>query len=474
MRKKFFLIITGGMLVSLLLCILCTGVQAAQENPYKGITLTIPQAKKYTELVWLEVFNEIAAKYGMKIKVAWYTSDALVDKVLLGIAAGETTWDLFYANGMYLASFVKAGAAIPLNEYIENPELTSPEVREYLKGGHYINAHSLVSDGSWGPEGAIWGIAPCSSNSNVLWYREDLFNHPTEKKSFKEKYGHELQVPRNWIQFREVAEFFTRKKGEMLAGEVLENDFYGLTQSWSPGGFSWHDYATFAHNFGYEETQFDLETGWPNWDSPLNKACARYLKSLMPYHIPGTLGFTSGASASMFAMGKTAMTIEYLGRGTNMFLDPEKCKIIDKLAAAVPPKAGGLVGKPRSAMSCDTYCIYALSQHKEAAYKLLQEASTYKYQKMAMQLGQTCLLDAVWDDPELLADPTIRRKLEFYKLSKETLNYVDPRIKESSRTIKITGDAITTVLAGIKGVDEVYDEAQKQMVKLFREKGYIE
>ena len=58
--------------------------------------------------------------------------------------------------------------------------------------------------------------------------QERSFENPEEKANFREIYRYDLQVPKNFIQYYNIAEFFTRKKGEKLAGEVLEQDFYGV------------------------------------------------------------------------------------------------------------------------------------------------------------------------------------------------------------------------------------------------------
>ena len=59
-------------------------------------------------------------------------------------------------------------------------------------------------------------------------YRDDVFNDPTEKENFLKKYGYELAPATAWNQMRDLAEFFTRKKGEMLKGAPLKNDLYGV------------------------------------------------------------------------------------------------------------------------------------------------------------------------------------------------------------------------------------------------------
>src|SRR3546814_6011956 len=48
--------------------------------------------------------------------------------------------------------------------------------------------------------------------------------------------------PETYEQYRDVAEFFTRKAGEKVAGETLDNDIYGIVNSNKKGTYIWHDY----------------------------------------------------------------------------------------------------------------------------------------------------------------------------------------------------------------------------------------
>ena len=61
-----------------------------------------------------------------------------------------------------------------------------------------------------------------------MFYRADLFDDEGEKAAFKTKYGYDLGVPTDWKQHRDIAEFFTRKKGDNLKGKPLDKDFYGV------------------------------------------------------------------------------------------------------------------------------------------------------------------------------------------------------------------------------------------------------
>jgi len=55
----------------------------------------------------------------------------------------------------------------------------------------------------------FWAI-PLEGDANGWAYRKDWFEDPKEKAAFKKKYGYELNVPKDYKQLRDIAEFFHR------------------------------------------------------------------------------------------------------------------------------------------------------------------------------------------------------------------------------------------------------------------------
>jgi ABC-type glycerol-3-phosphate transport system substrate-binding protein len=51
---------------------------------------------------------------------------------------------------------------------------------------------------------------PAWANTEVLFYRQDLFDDPDEQAAFEEEYGYPLAPPTDWEEFTDVARFFTR------------------------------------------------------------------------------------------------------------------------------------------------------------------------------------------------------------------------------------------------------------------------
>ena len=68
----------------------------------------------------------------------------------------------------------------------------------------------------------------------IVYYRKDLFCNEKEQAAYQEKYGKKLPCDPaemddvDWDQVKTFGEFFRRAKGEQLAGQALDDDFYGI------------------------------------------------------------------------------------------------------------------------------------------------------------------------------------------------------------------------------------------------------
>jgi multiple sugar transport system substrate-binding protein len=76
-------------------------------------------------------------------------------------------------------------------------------------------------------DGRLKGI-PYYTYDTFMFLRTDVLEHPTEKANFKAKYGYELAPPKKYKELYNLAEFFTRKKGDLLKGEPLKWNLYGV------------------------------------------------------------------------------------------------------------------------------------------------------------------------------------------------------------------------------------------------------
>ncbi len=143
-------------------------------------------------------------------------------------------------------------------------------------------------------------------------YRLDLFENKLEQSAFERKYGYKLSPPKTLAELKDIAKFFTRKKGELLKGKKLSKDFYGVALMsgnkphindewssilWSLGG------VWFQPNYKNNKlTNFFLPQ-----DLSRIKQAANYYLALMKYAFPTNKEFAFFESAEALASGNVAM-----------------------------------------------------------------------------------------------------------------------------------------------------------------------
>jgi multiple sugar transport system substrate-binding protein len=161
--------------------------------------------------------------------------------------------------------------------------------------------------------------------------------------------GEELDAM-TWDDFKNVGEFFRRKKGEMLAGKPAEDDFYGIAFQAGKGyDFSSMQINGFIWQMGgniWDETKAPTGQAEGVVNSPVAvQALQKYL-SFLEYMPPvaktGTMDIFK--SAELFREGKVAMNVDWIGLG-EASLDPKTSKVSDKLVFGMMPGTMGPDGK---------------------------------------------------------------------------------------------------------------------------------
>lgn len=89
---------------------------------------------------------------------------------------------------------------------------------------------------------------PFATNTILLVYNKNFFENKKNKNDFKRKYGRDLDVPVDWEQFRQVAEFFTK-------GDTSGICMQGAEDSWL-----YYEYCTILYGMG--GSIFKKDYGW--------------------------------------------------------------------------------------------------------------------------------------------------------------------------------------------------------------------
>lgn len=173
------------------------------------------------------------------------------DRVNASLNSGEEKYQMLVSDSQWLGTFIEAGHFLRLNDHIKadaDLQAIMADLHPALVSGYstYPNvpAAELESGGHWQEDVNYYGF-PQFPDTYFPYYRNDLFCDEGENVAFTAAYGKALPCSSadwnavTWTDWGNFGEFFTRSAGEKLAGEVLEQDFYGVAyQAGKPLDFS--------------------------------------------------------------------------------------------------------------------------------------------------------------------------------------------------------------------------------------------
>jgi multiple sugar transport system substrate-binding protein len=461
--KKLF-----AVLVFVVFFVSYVGLALGAEKRFEGVTLKVASCQWAPFVKYMVYAKKIGAEMGMDVQVNWYPWDALRNKLLLDNQVKSPEWDIVMVDTKWVAEFSKLGVIDPLDKYINDPKISDKKL---------LNQKDwLISSAPPLTYGGKLMAMPTGSTFICLAYRTDLFSYPEEKKNFKAKYGYELKVPDTYQEFLDIARFFTRKKGELLMGKPLEEDFYGASHSNKKGDFLWHDYISYMVAAG-ADIIFDPKTMRPTWNSPQNIAVGKLYAEVAKTCPPGHNVMSSGESTSWFANGKVAMILEWSDRVINICEEPSSSKIIGKFEYALNPSWKGMEKtRPHATMDYPfPLGIFSHSKNKVAAYKLLEKmGSKDVMRRLTLEPGYAypSHLKSLYNETDVL------KRYRYPNLVKQIMStkvylFQHPLIPEYPEAMEIASLSVSEVLTGVKGIEPAYNEAQEKLETLFRKAGYI-
>ena len=314
-----------------------------------------------------EFWKEDFAKVGINIEIIEVPFDAVYEKEMTEFVAATGAFDVVTFYPAYIGDFAGNGYLEPLDEYMarEPAEVWDPHPEDVQ--APYWELYCKFG-------GKTYAL-PIDGDVIMLQYRRDLFESEEEQAAFKEKYGRELTVPETWDEYLEVAEFFTRKAGETLAGEELEHDFYGLA-FYGARGFSLFWYLNRFASWGGGGMYFDEDMN-PLINTPEAVEALKHMIKSMDYAPPDVLAYGYEELKDVFLKGYAAMVIQWpcVPKKSN---NPEESVIVGKVGVARVPgyrMPDGTVVH-RSLMPVGrVVAVAADSDNKEAAYWVAKHIS---------------------------------------------------------------------------------------------------
>jgi len=421
-RKSIIIGLTGVMVAFLLLI---TGQVFGAEKPF-GLD-DIPPIKNKTPITMaleaggeedtlIPFIKKFEEKTGVKVNT---------EVMLFAVMYGKENIELVGGTGAYDVVIVEASWTNEWSRYLYpveelaakyEPEGVGAVRRELAKLDPGLRRMASTR------EGVMYGW-PYECYTLMMMYRKDVFENPVERANFKKKYGYELKPAVTFDQLRDQAEFFTRKKGELLKGKPLTHDLYGVGLMagrfphvqdeitailWSRGGH----WAKIVRDENGNPVGFEITEK----DKKLLEAAFTIYVDLLKFAPPGTLNAFWDFVMAQFSAG-------------NIIIAPTLYDSCYPWMSTWGPDVGPdaeIGGAPSPGMQpycgCFHFAVPRATENPEAAYWLSKYMGSYEVHKAWIEAGFIPSRRDIVEEPRY-KKPEMHRKTGWVPAMLKTWDY---------------------------------------------------
>ena len=161
-----------------------------------------------------KIVPEFEKETGIKVEWELLNHAEVINKGQADMLSGRGYYDAVMLHGFQLGPLLAANVIRPIDDLVANKALSNPSSRARQTSSSGRTSRSRFH------KGKQYGFLNWNYNQ-VYWARADLLDHPGEQAAFKAKYGYDLAPAKTLEQMRDIAEFFTRKKGRSSAMRSL-------------------------------------------------------------------------------------------------------------------------------------------------------------------------------------------------------------------------------------------------------------
>ncbi|MFV0439294.1 MAG: ABC transporter substrate-binding protein [Desulfopila sp.] len=432
----------GTAALSGLLTVGVAGAAASPYAPYKETTLVVswPALSHFQKAE--QLIREFTEETGIDVEIDALQYMKLRDRQILEMSKSKGEYDVVAWVVMWKGEYVSKGLLQPLSPYFTDARLVDPSydiddiADAYLQNGGVVGGKKGYLPGK---SGALYGIS-FGAETSILAYRTDIFA----------ELG--LTPPRTYQDLEKIMPIIKEKKG---IGAMTSRGQTGhqVTAAW------------LLHLAPLGGTIFDDQWN-PVVNSPEAVKAAELMREIVktgPIGIP-SYGYSEASAA--FLQGDAAMYLDTL-KIAAMSRDPKLSKIDGKVGYALHP-TGSRCGSETGGFAIG---IPANSQHKEAAFLLIQYLTSKQGDRRMVELG---------GDPvrmSTLQDSGFSEKFPEYPVILEQLPCADtdwrPLIPEWNEiSIDVLGQALTEVITTDKPIQPIMDAANEKIRAIMEREGY--
>ncbi len=401
-----------------------------------------------------EAYIELTKKFeditGIKVNFEIADLEAIQTLFLTDQITEAQYYDLVEVVSVHLGVYPSQGFVFPYSHFTDNPNLKDPNVNMEEDLVPALYAVSTAYDGNQ-------YSTPTKFVLGYMVYRHDLVTDE-EMANFRAKYGYDMPLPPiTWQQYYDLAEFYTREKGETLAGKVLDRNFHGTIAPFKRHLVVFYDYERILLGMGGRYVNDDWTVAIDQGDAAV-KALEFYL-SLRQFSIPGYTEATWDQEYSEMCVGNIFMTFSW-GDTTPYLEIPEDC----------PASAGNMTYFPNpgthlSPAESNNWMIPKSAQNPEAAWLFVQWVQTKEIQIETMPMGGNPTRSDVirmkeWQDPDW---PNRQREEIEIWLEDNDLLYVRPNPPHWLAWTEIITEEISAAGADMQDAETTIENIARRM-----------
>ncbi len=385
---------------------------ASAEKEFEGVELKMLAIGDTSVTRLAPIVGEFEEMTGAKVQIDMFPYPGLIDKIVIEASANNPSYQLMWVDSPWVGVLGESGALEDLTDWVK-------------RDAEEIHLDDIIpiqlQENTW--QGRLLAFPA----SGMIWhvnYRKDLFENPEEMAAFKEKYGYDLAPAQTWDQFIDIAEFFTRKAGDTLAGKTLEKDFYGNAQAYSRvAGAITHDFFPIMRSFGGQ--YWDDETGLCAIDREPGVKAAEVMKELVAYNPPDYLGLMWDIRTGYMERGEVAQS-GYWSVRTVRLTNPEEAVLptIGEAGYAASPTGDGNPADTMTGALSFGINSKASDGEKEAAWAFIKWGTSRDMMRRFAEAGS----GVSQFHKSILSDPDLQQKYPYYKVLLETQDRAQRRI----------------------------------------------
>jgi len=270
-------------------------------KPFAGTSIRVLDEVTPLQETMKTLVPQFTAETGIKVEYELLNHFEVINKGQADMLSRRGYYDAVMLHGIQMGQMLAAGTIEPIDGFMADKALFNPGLD--LKDLTPRAYESLAKF-----KGQTYSFLNWNYNF-VYWARADLLNDAGEKAAFKAKYGYDLAPAKTTRQFLDIGEFFTRKAGQMLAGQPLKTDFYGVLHEGITGGATVSSvWENIMKNYGAD--LFDA-SGAPSFNTPETVQALAFWARMWKYSPPGQGEYSLVDVPTVMGSGIAAQSIAF-------------------------------------------------------------------------------------------------------------------------------------------------------------------